>query len=161
MHFKLFQSCPILSDLWTVARQLLCPWDSPGKNTGVSCHFLFQGIFLTQGRNLGLLCLLHWQEDSLHCAKTSTVVQGKNTYQVKPTQGIPSWVPSAPSHALLFGGLLFTGNPLLSLLRVFTDVFLQRWISTEEQTPSLPIQRLPSSEWFLLKQYLQETRSGL
>ena len=25
------------------------PWDSPGKKTGVSCHFLLQGIFLTQG----------------------------------------------------------------------------------------------------------------
>ena len=31
---------------------LLCPWDFPGKNTGVDCHFLFQGIFLTQGLNL-------------------------------------------------------------------------------------------------------------
>ena len=29
--------------------------DSPGKNTGVGCHFLLQGIFLTQGSNLGLL----------------------------------------------------------------------------------------------------------
>ena len=28
--------------------RLLCPWDSPGKNTGVGCHFLFQGNFLTQ-----------------------------------------------------------------------------------------------------------------
>ena len=27
-----------------------------GKNTGMGCHFLFQGIFLTQGSNLGLLC---------------------------------------------------------------------------------------------------------
>ena len=26
---------------------LLCPWDSPGKNTGVGCHFLLQGIFPT------------------------------------------------------------------------------------------------------------------
>ena len=34
---------------------LLCPWDFPGKNTGVRCHFLLQGIFLTQGSNLGLL----------------------------------------------------------------------------------------------------------
>ena len=34
---------------------LLCPWDSPGKNSGVSCHFLLQRIFLTQGSNLGLL----------------------------------------------------------------------------------------------------------
>ena len=34
--------------------RLLCSWNSPGKNTGVSCHFLLQGIFLTQGSNLGL-----------------------------------------------------------------------------------------------------------
>ena len=31
----------------------------PGKNTGVGCHFLLQGVFLTQGLNLRLLCLLH------------------------------------------------------------------------------------------------------
>ena len=29
--------------------RLLCPWSSPGKNIGVGCHFLFQGIYLTQG----------------------------------------------------------------------------------------------------------------
>ena len=39
--------------------RLLCPWDSPGKNTGAGCHFLFQGIFPTQGSNLHLLYLLH------------------------------------------------------------------------------------------------------
>ena len=38
--------------------------NSPGKNTGVGCHFLLQGIFPTQGLNLGLLHLLHWQVDS-------------------------------------------------------------------------------------------------
>ena len=48
--------------------RLLCPWDSPGKNTGVGCHFLLQGIFLTQGPNLHLLCLLHWQAGSLSLA---------------------------------------------------------------------------------------------
>ena len=35
--------------------RLLCPWDSPGKNTGVGCHFLLQGIFPAQRLNLGLL----------------------------------------------------------------------------------------------------------
>ena len=38
--------------------------DFPGKNTGVACHALLQGIFLTQGSNprlLHLLHLLHWQ----------------------------------------------------------------------------------------------------
>ena len=39
--------------LWPA--RLLCPWDSPGKNTGVGCQFLPQGIFPTQGSNLGLL----------------------------------------------------------------------------------------------------------
>ena len=33
---------------------LLCPWDSPGKNTGVSCNAFLQGIFSTQGSNSGL-----------------------------------------------------------------------------------------------------------
>ena len=40
--------------LWTVAYQALCPWDFPGKSTGVGCHFRLQGIFLTQGLNPGL-----------------------------------------------------------------------------------------------------------
>ena len=35
--------------------RLLCPWDSPGKNTGVGCYFLLQGIFPTQELNTGLL----------------------------------------------------------------------------------------------------------
>ena len=41
--------------------RLLCPWDSLGKNTEVGCHVLLQGIFLTQGSNLFLLCLLHYR----------------------------------------------------------------------------------------------------
>ena len=39
--------------------------DSPDKNTGVGYHALLQGIFPTQGSNLNLLCLLHWQAGSL------------------------------------------------------------------------------------------------
>ena len=42
--------------------KLLYPWDFPSKNNGVCCHFLLQGIFLTQESNPRLL---HWQEDSL------------------------------------------------------------------------------------------------
>ena len=47
--------------------RLLCPWNSPGKNTGVGCCSLLQGIFLTQRLNPGLLhcrqilyCLSHF-----------------------------------------------------------------------------------------------------
>ena len=53
---------------WTVATRLLCPWDTPGKNTGVGCHFLLQGIFPPQGSNPSLLCLRHWQAGSLPLA---------------------------------------------------------------------------------------------
>ena len=38
---------------WTVAARLLCPWNSPGKNTGVGSDALLQGDFLTQGLNPG------------------------------------------------------------------------------------------------------------
>ena len=49
------KSCPTLSTPWTIAHQALCPWDFPGKNTGVDCHFILQGIFPTQESNPGLL----------------------------------------------------------------------------------------------------------
>ena len=59
--------CLVVSDSATMDRiiRLLCPWGSPGKNTGAGCHFLLQGIFLTQGWNPHLLCLLNQQVDSL------------------------------------------------------------------------------------------------
>ena len=49
------KSCPTLAIPWTVTTRLLCPWDSPGKNTGVGCHFFLQGIFPTLELNPGLL----------------------------------------------------------------------------------------------------------
>ena len=39
--------------------------DSPGKDSGVDCHALLQGIFLTQGLKLCLLRFLNWQAGSL------------------------------------------------------------------------------------------------
>ena len=47
---------------WTIATGLLCPWDSPGKNTGVGCHALLQGILPIQGSSPLLLCLLHCRQ---------------------------------------------------------------------------------------------------
>ena len=46
------------NSLWPHGLQpvrLLCPWGFPGKNTGVGCHFLLQGIFPFQESNPGLL----------------------------------------------------------------------------------------------------------
>ena len=50
--------------LWPA--RLLCPWNSPGNNTGVGCHALPQGFFRIQGLNPRLsLSLLRWQTCSL------------------------------------------------------------------------------------------------
>ena len=61
-----FRCIWLLVTLWTIAHRLLCPCDSPGKSTGVGCHFLLQGIFPTHtGSNPCLLRLLHWHKGSL------------------------------------------------------------------------------------------------
>ena len=73
MHLTINPVCiceySVVSDsLWPHGLQpvrLLCAWVFPGKNTGVSCHSLLQGIFPTQELNSHLLSLLHWQADSL------------------------------------------------------------------------------------------------
>ena len=48
------QSCLTLCNPMDWSPLVLCPWDSPRKNTRVGCHALLQGIFLTQGSNPGL-----------------------------------------------------------------------------------------------------------
>ena len=58
-HFQLFVT------LWTIACQAPLSMGFLGKNTGVGCHFLSQGIFPPQGLSPSLLCLLHWQVGSL------------------------------------------------------------------------------------------------
>ena len=66
MRAKSLQSCLTLCDpLDCSPPGSSVHGDSPGKNTDVGCHDLLQGIFLTQGSNLSLLRLLHWQAGSL------------------------------------------------------------------------------------------------
>ena len=63
LHYQTISVCILrcFSRVWffvtlrTVACRLLCPWDSPGKNTGVGCHALPPGIFPNQQSNLHLL----------------------------------------------------------------------------------------------------------
>ena len=79
MHAKLLQS----DFLWPYQLQpirLLWPWDSSGMNTGVGCHAPLQRIFLTQGWNLSLFCLLHWWAGSL-----SLIPPGKPIYPHRNT----------------------------------------------------------------------------
>ena len=77
-----------LNGLWPT--RLLCPWDSPGMNTGVGCHALLQGIFSTQGSNPHLLGLLHWQVGSLPLAPPGKPLLSQTTF-------VQTWsLPSPP-----------------------------------------------------------------
>ena len=59
MHAKLLQFCLTLCDPMDCSPTgSSVRGDSPGKNTGVGCHAVLQGIFPTQGLNLHLLCLV-------------------------------------------------------------------------------------------------------
>ena len=71
--------------LWLIT--ILCPWDSPGKNTGVGCYDLLQRIFPTQESNpvsVMSTCVcyvyLHWQAGSL----TSTTWEALMGYHSLP-----------------------------------------------------------------------------
>ena len=68
------QLCLILCDPmdWSLTK-FLRPWDFPGKNTGLGCHFLLQGIFLTQGSNPGLL----------HCRKILYHLSYREVYKIR------------------------------------------------------------------------------
>ena len=62
LQFKWDPACSVAQLCLTLCDRMdrgppgsFCPWDFPGKNTRVACHFLLQGLFSTQGSNLHLL----------------------------------------------------------------------------------------------------------
>jgi len=87
------QLCP------TLCNPVVCPWDSPGKNTGMDCHSLLQGIFLIQGLNPGLLhcrkMLYHLRssERANFCftdyAKAFNYVDHNKLWEILTEMGIP------------------------------------------------------------------------
>ena len=81
---------------------LLCPWDYPGKNMGVGCHFLLQGIFPTRGPNPSLLWHLHGQVDSFPPSylRSSTVDSAGHYLGLPPGAALVSLrIPHLIQHA--------------------------------------------------------------
>ena len=68
--------------------RLLCPWDFPGKNTGVSCHFLSQRIFLTQGLDP---CLQHCRWILYHWAPGKALTPNTCTNNKTFVSEISEW----------------------------------------------------------------------
>ena len=86
LNCSVTQSCLILCNPTDCS--LPCPWDSPGKNTGVGCHFLLHGVFHTQGSNSHLL---YCQANSL-----PLVPPGKPCYDLPKfllwSSNLPMWL---------------------------------------------------------------------
>ena len=92
------KSCPTLVTPGTVVLQApLCPWDSPGKNTGVGCCFLLQGIFPTQESNLGLLHCRQILYQLSYAAAAAKLLQSCPTL-CDPIDGSP---PGSSLHGIL------------------------------------------------------------
>ena len=86
--------------------------DTPGKNTGVGCHSLFQGIFPTQGL---ILLLLHWQVDSLPLAPPDDLVnnpEGLSVLTHKYQSGGRNWDIS--EHILLLIYITFSSDSMFT-----------------------------------------------
>ena len=93
---EVVQSCPTLQPYGLLPIRLLHPWDFPGKGIGVGCHFLLQGIFLTQGSNLGLphcrqmLYRLSHREVQVQQRPWSFTWRGK--FETKPLRPRGKWI---------------------------------------------------------------------
>ena len=68
-------SCQTLQPHRLLPARLLCPWDFPGKNTGVGCHSLLQEIFLTKGLNWGQYSKQYGNGEK---KKTDILINGQN-----------------------------------------------------------------------------------
>ena len=81
--------------------RFLCPWNSSGKNTGVGCRALLQGIFLTQGSNLGLPQILYhlshleitWRSEHIHVIRTQIKKQNILSTSESPSVPLASLTP--------------------------------------------------------------------
>ena len=62
---------------WTVAHQASLSMNFSRQEYWSGCHFLLQGIFLTQGSKPHLVCLLHWQVDSLPLLRLEPILNSQ------------------------------------------------------------------------------------
>ena len=70
-HFSHVRLC---ETPWTQPTRLPCPWDSPGKNTGVGCHFLLQCMKVKSESEVAQSCLTPL--DPMDCSPAGSSVHG-------------------------------------------------------------------------------------
>ena len=134
------------SSLWPYGPyscRLLCPWNSPGKNTRVGSHALLQEIFPTKGSNL---CLLHCRRIPYHL-----IHQGKPKILYILLQIMGAW---------LFPNLKFKSDN--NKITKLPEMWLELWsfqlrgrtrTESPDMTCSVPCNRILVTVWFCSAHY--------
>ena len=116
---KLLQSCPTLRPHRQQPTRLLRPWDSPGKNTGVGCHFLLQCMKVKSESEVAQSCLtLH---NPMDCSQPGSSIHG--LFQAR---------------VLEWGDIAFSGYP--TTLYEITQVILKAFCELYYFSSPLPQQ---------------------
>ena len=135
----------VVSDsLWPHGLQparLLCPWDFPGKNAGVGCYFLLQGIFPTQGSNPGLP----------HCRQILYCLSHQGSpkileWVVYPFSRGSSWSRNWTAVSCLLYQLSYQGRSIPKSSGIFKSSFI---LIYQKHLPSLSL-----PHWLLLINFL-------
>ena len=133
---------------------------SPGKNTGVGCHFFLLGIFLTQGSNLCPLCFLHCRQVLYHWATWETHINCNScllrvfiTY-LAPVLTVDSLKAGSVSHLTLYSWLGEQALPFLGCSRWIYGKCTDGWMkSTKVYFPKVGDFTHTGSHYILLFVY--------
>ena len=117
---KSLQSCPTLCDPRRQPTRLPRPWDSPGKNTGVGCHFLLQCMKVKSESEVAQSCLT--LRDPMDCSLPGSSVHG--VFQAR----VLEW------GAIAFSMFLISRAELQSChFLVVSEQILTSWYSSTEE----------------------------
>ena len=138
------QSCPTLLQahgLWPA--RILCPWDSPGKNTGVGYHALHQGIFLAQGSNQHLLGLLYWQANSPPSEPSIVRKSSKIVFRNSST-------PKPHTFPVIKLGNTCTEPHFLKLFCLICSLLIWKELTTKFRTKFKNKQKMIQMKWLIV-----------
>ena len=130
--------------------KLLCPWDFPGKNTGVGCYFLLKGIFLSQGSNLGFL---HYMQFLYWLSYQGSPIRFSQNVKMRSQPSACAVLPgkiALPARSW-FCGVLNVEENLSPILRLVMSEFQARpgckWVSYLQFFLPNPASLLVNSTW--------------
>ena len=116
---KVAQLCP------TLCNSMVCPWISPGKNTGVGCHSPLQGIFLTQGSNPSLL---HCRQILYHLSYREFPDHLSELYILSSTSSYSLFSYKLPYFHFLTGLKSISNYAIVCLLSISHSRLWIRWV---------------------------------